>query len=221
MSPDPRYDDIADWYVAWVGDSEGVIVESDLLPPDISDARVLDVACGHGRAARALARRGANVVGVDLSAELIGRARAESDGITYHAAAISDLDGWWDGQPFDGAVCEMALMDIDDLDGALSTVARVLRGDGWFAVSIVHPLLPRGDVGLSSWPVGKSYFDEGFWTSAEHDPDGVRIRVGSLHRTVSTYLNGLIGAGFRITRVIEPPGPGPMLMLIGCRRLSD
>ena len=38
----------------------------------------------------------------------------------------------WDGELFDGATCEMALMDIDDLEGTVNAVARVLRPDGVF-----------------------------------------------------------------------------------------
>jgi hypothetical protein len=32
----------------------------------------------------------------------------------------------------------MALMDIDDLDGALTTAATTVRPSGWFALSIIH-----------------------------------------------------------------------------------
>jgi hypothetical protein len=86
---------------------------------------------------------------------------------------------------------------------------------------MVHPCFPGGDVGLSSWPPERSYFDEGRWTSAAHDPDGVRSRVGSSHRTLSTYLNTLIAAGFAIDRVIEPPASAPTSLLLRCRRLAD
>ena len=98
-------------------------------------------------------------------------------------------DEWWDGAFFDGAVCEMAMMDIEDLDGTVNAVAATVRPNGWFLISMVHPCFPGGETGLSSWPVGKSYFDEGRWTSPDHNPDGVRRRVGSSHRTLSTYLN--------------------------------
>jgi 2-polyprenyl-3-methyl-5-hydroxy-6-metoxy-1,4-benzoquinol methylase len=70
---DARYDRFADWYPGRVGDGNGFIADSagDLLPASVQGARVLDVACGHGRASRALARLGADVVGVDISAELV------------------------------------------------------------------------------------------------------------------------------------------------------
>jgi 2-polyprenyl-3-methyl-5-hydroxy-6-metoxy-1,4-benzoquinol methylase len=226
MSGEPRsrYDEIADWYPTWVGDGDGIIVDGvgDLLPASLRGARVLDVGCGHGRASRGLARRGAAVVGVDLSGELIAIARARDDldglDIVYHAADVARPPKWWNGVPFDGAVCEMAMMDIEDLRGAIDGVAQTLRHDGWFVVSMVHPCFPGNDAGLSSWPVGATYFDEGRWTSADHNPDGVRLRVGSSHRTISTYVNTLVDAGFRIDRLVEPPAPVPTILVIACRR---
>jgi SAM-dependent methyltransferase len=225
VASDARFDKIADWYPGWVGDSGGLIAEGvgDLLPPSIEGARVLDVACGNGRASRALARLWAAVLGVDVSAELIAPARAAEAahplGISYRVADIAEPDQWWDGAAFDGAVCEMAMMDIDDLDGTVTAVASALRHGGWFAISVVHPCFPGNEAGLSSWPPEQSYFHEGWWTSTDHNPDGVRIRVGSSHRTLSTYLNTLLGAGFALERVVEPPAPVPTLLLLGCRRV--
>jgi 2-polyprenyl-3-methyl-5-hydroxy-6-metoxy-1,4-benzoquinol methylase len=222
----PRYDEIADWYSNWLGDGSGIIVEGvgDLLPTTMRGALVLDVACGNGRASRGLARLGAQVVGVDLSADLIaiGRSRDVEDqlGIDYRAANITQLDTWWNGVPFEGAVCEMAMMDIEDFDGAINAVAETVRPDGWFVISMVHPCFPGNSAGLSSWPPDATYFREGRWTSAGHNPDGVRIRVGSSHRMVSTYLNTLIGAGFVIDRLVEPEGPVPMILLVSCRRAA-
>jgi RimJ/RimL family protein N-acetyltransferase/SAM-dependent methyltransferase len=222
----PRYDEIADWYRTWVGDGDGLIVDGvgDLLPRPLTGMRVLDVACGHGRASRGLARLGAAVVGVDLSADLIASARAREDvdrfGITYHVADVTRSEQWWNGVTFDGAVCEMAIMDIEDLPGTIGAVAHTVRHDGWFVISMVHPCFPGNDAGLSSWPPDATYFHEGRWTSTDHNPDGVRIRAGSSHRTISTYLNGLIDAGFVIERLVEPHGEVPMLLLIACRRIT-
>jgi 2-polyprenyl-3-methyl-5-hydroxy-6-metoxy-1,4-benzoquinol methylase len=225
-SPPPRYDGIADWYPTWVGDGNGIIVDGvgDLLPASVRGARVLDVACGHGRASRGLARLGAAVVGVDLSPDLITvareREREDQLGIEYHAVDVAQPQNWWNGVAFDGAVCEMAMMDIEDLDGTVNAVAHTVRPDGWFVTSMVHPCFPGNDAGLSSWPPDSTYFDERRWTSHDHNPDGVRIRVGSSHRTIATYVNTLINAGFVIERLVEPQAPVPMILLIRCRRVT-
>lgn len=225
MARRARYDEIADWYPSWVGNGDGLIADGvgDLLPPTVTGSRVLDVACGHGRASRGIARRGATVTGVDISAELIALARsrevADPLGIDYRAADIAEVDEWWDRTLFDGALCEMAMMDIDDLRATVNAVATTVRADGWFAISMVHPCFPGNEGGLSSWPPEQTYFDEGRWSAPDHNPAGVRIRVGSSHRTMSTYLNTLIGAGFALERVVEPPAAVPTILLLGCRRV--
>ncbi len=214
-----RYDDFAEWYSQWIRDMPPLIAAEPGLLPGLAGDRVLDIGCGQGRLSRHLARLGAEVTGVDLSAEMLDRARTAGPAdITYIQADITGQPTWWDGQPFDGCTCEMALMDIDDLAGALSAVAAVLRPGGWFAASLVHPCFPGIDQGVSSWPPGRGYECEGWWTSPDHRPEGVRIRVGATHRKLSTYLNALLDAGLEAERFAEPPAPVPTYLLWRCRR---
>ena len=213
-----RYDEFAEWYEQWIGDAPPLIAAQDGLLPAVAGARVLDLACG-GRMSRYLARRGADVVGVDVSAAMLGKARAAGPaGITYLRADVTGAPTWWDGRPFDGCTCELALMDIDDLAGALATVAAVLRPGGWFVASVMHPCFPGNGRGQSSWPPGGGYEREGWWTSPGHNPEGVRIRVGATHRKLSTVLNALRDAGLEAERFAEPPAPVPTYLLWRCRR---
>jgi 2-polyprenyl-3-methyl-5-hydroxy-6-metoxy-1,4-benzoquinol methylase len=218
-----RYDDFADWYDDWVGDDPGLLLGDGmgLIPDSLADCRVLDLACGQGRVTHELARRGARAVGVDISEQLLGKARIKERNavgrIDYHHADATKPPSWWDGVPFDLVVCEMALMDIPDLRGALATVSAVLRPGGQFHASVVHPCCPGTDTGLASWPT-EGYDVEGWWTSQAHNPDGARIRVGAYHRTLSTYLNAFIQSGLAIDRVIEPAAPVPTLLVVSCHR---
>ncbi len=153
-----RYDEFAEWYEYWIGDAQPLIAAQPGLLPDVTGECVLDIACGQGRMSRYLARLGADVVGVDISAAMLDKARAVGpQNITYVRGDITRHANWWDGRPFDGCTCELALMDIDDLAGTLSTVTTVLRPGGWFVASIVHPCLPGRERGLSSWPPGEGY----------------------------------------------------------------
>jgi len=214
-----RYDEFADWYEQWIRDATLLIAEQPGLLPAVAGARVLDVACGQGRMSRYLAGLGADVVGVDISAAMLAKARDTGpDGITYVRADVTRDPGWWDGRPFDGCTCELALMDIDELAGTLSTVATVLRPGGWFVASIVHPCFPGNDRGRSSWPPEEGYEREGWWTSPEHYREGARIRVGATHRKLSTILNALADTGLEAERFIEPPAPVPTFLLWRCRR---
>jgi SAM-dependent methyltransferase len=214
-----RYDEFSQWYEEWIGDKQPLIAEQPDLLPAVTGERVLDIACGQGRMSRYLARLGAEVTGVDVSAAMLGKARAMGpDDIAYVCADVSGDPGWWDGRPFDGCTCEMALMDIDDLAGTLSAVATVVRQGGWFVASIVHPCHPGSERGQSSWPPGAGYDVEGWWTSPDHSPEGVRIRVGATHRKLSTFLNALLDAGLEAECFVEPPAPVPTYLLWRCRR---
>jgi 2-polyprenyl-3-methyl-5-hydroxy-6-metoxy-1,4-benzoquinol methylase len=202
-----RYDEIADVYVGAVGDDVSDEVASSLLAlvGDVRGQRVLDLACGQGRISRALARRAASVVGADVSTALLAKAEAaESDtplGITYTHVDVTAPDALA-GERFDGVACHFGLSDIDDLGASLATVSRVLRPGGWFVFSIVHPCFPGwGPDTPSSWQPGKGYYAEGWWLAGS---PGFRGKVGASHRTLSTYLNGLVEHGLALERVEEP-----------------
>jgi SAM-dependent methyltransferase len=214
-----RYDEFADWYEQWVVDKPPLIAAHADLLPAVTGERVLDIACGQGRMSRYLAGLGLEVTGVDISAAMLGKARATGpEDIAYICADITEHPSWWDGRPFDGCTCDLALMDIDDLAGTLSTVATVLRQGGWFVASIVHPCMPGSERGRSSWPPEGGYENEGWWISQEHNPEGVRIRVGATHRKLSTFLNALLDAGLEAERFVEPPALIPTYLLWRCRR---
>src|SRR5205823_49798 len=72
---------------------------------------------------------------------------------------------------FDGVVCNMALMDINDLPAAASAVRRVLKSGGWFVFNITHPCFQSPDAQWLKAPDGtvsreiRVYFQEGFWRS--------------------------------------------------------
>jgi ubiquinone/menaquinone biosynthesis C-methylase UbiE len=144
--PVARYDQTADFYEQRSGRAVSDPATAVLL--DLAGAvgglRLLEVACGQGRVARELARRGATLTGLDISAALLAKARAyeaaEPLGIRYLHADVT-AQGVLEGQVFDGVVCNYGLTDIDDLDGMLANVARLLRPGGWFVFSLLHPWL--------------------------------------------------------------------------------
>jgi 2-polyprenyl-3-methyl-5-hydroxy-6-metoxy-1,4-benzoquinol methylase len=208
-----RYDAVAEFYIEGFDSIDDPASRAllDLLGP-VAGLQVLDVACGHGRITRELARRGASVVGIDLSGALIARAReTEQDeqlGIRYlhDDVTVPGSLGNYDGD-FDLAVCNFGLSDIDDLDAAITAVGAALRPRGRFAFSIVHPCFAGGADISGSWPASGSYYDEGHWT-AQGARSGLRRLVGANHRTLSTYLATLRRHDLWLDELAEPlPSP--------------
>jgi 2-polyprenyl-3-methyl-5-hydroxy-6-metoxy-1,4-benzoquinol methylase len=202
-----RYDAVADFYISGFdsADDPASLALLDLLGP-VAGLHVVDVACGHGRFTRELARRGADVAGIDISGTLIGKARQteqeEPLGIRYIHADVTAPGALREGE-FDVAACNFGLSDIDDLDAAITAVSSTLRPGGPFVFSILHPCFPGGKDISGSWPAAGRYYDEGRWTAREARST-LRRKVGANHRMLSTYLGTLRRHGLWLDRLTEP-----------------
>jgi 2-polyprenyl-3-methyl-5-hydroxy-6-metoxy-1,4-benzoquinol methylase len=114
--------------------------------------RVLEVACGNGVMGRRLASLGARVLATDVSPTFIERARARStalsDSIEYRVVdATSENALLALGQGvFDAVVCNMALMDMARIEPLMRAARALLRPDGRFVFTIMHPCFNSGDV---------------------------------------------------------------------------
>lgn len=103
---------------------------------------ILDVACGNGLTSRRLAALGEAVVGIDFSERLIELARRRGgDGIDYRVVDATDraaLLALGEGA-FARVLCNMALMDMADIEPLMSAAGRLLRPGGAFVFSVLHP----------------------------------------------------------------------------------
>jgi len=218
MTP-ASYNDIAEWYDQFLRErpvyTEVILPNLFVLIGEVAGQVICDLACGQGWVARELARRGAQVTGLDLAPNLLALARGyeaqEPLGIVYVHGDAQRADQLSDSQ-FTGCVCVMALINIPDLHATFQSVRQILKPGGWFVFAIPHPCF---ETPHAQWtplpnpehPLGRivsGYFDERQWFSA--NPDGVRSRVADYHRMLSTYLNTLSEAGFVLERALEP-GP--------------
>jgi 2-polyprenyl-3-methyl-5-hydroxy-6-metoxy-1,4-benzoquinol methylase len=103
----------------------------------------LDVACGNGVTSRRMARAGARVVAIDFAGEMIrlAKERDVAGEVEYRVIDATDpraLQGLGQGT-FDGALCNMALMDLADTRPLMTGLRSLLRPRGRFVFSVLHP----------------------------------------------------------------------------------
>jgi SAM-dependent methyltransferase len=174
--------------------------------------RVLDVGCGEGQISRlAAGLPGVEwVVGVDPTWAQLQVARARGGVVAYGRAEAGRLP--FPSASFDAAIACLVFEHIDDADGAIAEVGRVLRPGGRFLFFLNHPLLQTPG---SGW-IDDHILDEQYWrigpylvedaTLEEVDKD---VWIPFIHRPLSRYVNALAAAGLYITGMQEPaPPPG-------------
>jgi SAM-dependent methyltransferase len=144
---------------------------------------------------RDLSARGHRTTGVDASSNLIAAARQADPVGTYLHANATALP--FEDAAFDLVVIYNALMDFDDMPGAVVEAARVLEPGGHLSVSVTHPVFNAGgfdgDSADAPFVIEGSYLDNRrrFEAVVEEDgvPDAVR-RLGGLARGVHPAAGG-------------------------------
>lgn len=177
---------------------------------------ILDAGCGNGYLCRLLTKKGAKVVGVDISKKFIEIARQKEReaplGIVYYSGTLRRLTMFQD-ETFDMVISNLALMDVLDLEKAIKEIHRVLNKDGKLVFSIMHPCfssapvhgwvrIPQDSQRKEDWVYWKvdRYFDRSMetWQYLDWPP------TYSFHRPLSDYVKMLIRNGFSITEFEEP-----------------
>jgi len=168
--------------------------------------RVLDVGCGEGQLTAELERAGMTVVGVDVAAEALSRARAGHPGLDLR---IVPPEGRWPltDSSFDVVWAGETIEHVIDTAGWLSEVRRVLRSGGTLLLSTPEHG-PLALLGLALWRPG---FD------AHFDPRRDHLRFYTA-RTLARLLEDF---GFEDIEVRRAGGlPGARRLLLASARRS-
>lgn len=110
-------------------------LEIDLALPYVRDQEVLEVGCGTGLLLRRFADVAKRAVGIDLSTEMLARARAR--GLDVHEGSAERLPVA--SATFDVAVSFKTLPHVPNLRRALSEMARVVRPGGVVIAELYNP----------------------------------------------------------------------------------
>ena len=130
------YDAAPDKYASATGDMVN-IVEMDLMLSHMpsSEKKILDVGCGPGRDAHVLDGKGYRIIGIDLSKELLKKARELHSGLEFEQMDVRKLE--FPDNTFGAVWCNAVLLHLNDkdLEIALQEIFRVLTPQGILAAS--------------------------------------------------------------------------------------
>jgi SAM-dependent methyltransferase len=172
------------------------------LLPKVKGKRVFDAGCGPGKYAEILTQRGAQIYGIDISPKMVRLARKRvGNKALFRVADLTQPLSFLDDASFDIVICPLVMDYIKNQKPVVKEFYRILRSSGTLVFSGGHSF---GDylyfqnkgkkvTYLSTEHVGCEWY--GF---------GKPVYVSWYRRPISSLLNPLIEAGFRIDRVLEP-----------------
>jgi ubiquinone/menaquinone biosynthesis C-methylase UbiE len=206
---------VASWYDKHLSEAD-TYHEKVLLPNLLrlieakKGERILDLACGQGFFTRAIAKTGASVEGVDIAPELITIAQNESPTIPYHIGSADNLAMFADASQ-DKVLISLAIQNIENVEGVITEVARILKPNGEFHIAMNHPAfrIPK----QSSWAyddkqkVQTRRVDQYLSISRTdidmHPGFADAPKTISHHRPLQFYFKAFTKAGFAVTKLEE------------------
>lgn len=163
---------------------------------------VLDLGCGYGYYSSYFDSIGANVIGIDGSEKMIEIAGKRYPNLKFSVADI-EKSLPFENESFDIVFSNQVLMDIENIDFVFSECRRVLKKDGIFYFSIVHPCFydchwVKDDSGYRYAKIIAKYIScyritNEFWGETYH-----------FHRPISFYFNTAAKYGFILKQALEP-----------------
>ena len=224
-SVEAHYDELADHWdvfteVAWKERVLWPTVQS--LLPALSGQRALDVGCGDGTYSARLADEGADVLGVDLSEEMVRVARENyGDRAEFRRADVTESLSSVGDDSVDVVLCQHVFSHLPAIETPLSEFARVLAPGGSLVVTTHHPFHDFLVVDEREYPDTSAIDEmelEPVVEPAPDDPNYHETERFEIHwggpdssnpgtyyrRPLGALLQPLLDAGFSLRTVDEP-----------------
>jgi 2-polyprenyl-3-methyl-5-hydroxy-6-metoxy-1,4-benzoquinol methylase len=157
----------------------------------------LDLGCGEGWLARALAERGVRVTGVDAVPALVEAARQRGGG-DFRVASYEEVAAGAIDVRVDVVVANFALIGGGAVDAVVARAPALLAPGGALVVQTLHPLVAVGDGPYADgWRPGSW---AGFGPEFTHPAPWY-------FRTLESWVRLLTGSGLRLVDLREPVHP--------------
>ncbi len=215
---------VSKWYDKKVGSRGHFYHEASILPElkelltKLEVTSIVDFGCGQGILERTVAST-VKYVGIDISPELIARARKLSkrnDSQFLTADASKEITS-----PLGKFMCAtsiLALQNIENYHGFFENVAKFVQKDGYVVLVLNHPYyrVPRS----SGWDVLPGNGKQIRWVSAYLSEQKIPISMNpgakgrgnqkvtwSFHVPLENYIKELSAHGFAVTEMQEIASP--------------
>ena len=171
---------------------------------DVDGLRILDLGCGAGRSAVALARQGARVVALDPDDEEVSATRAAAEAaevhVETHQADLADL-AFLHADSFDAVLAVHSFAAVEDLGRVFRQTHRLLKSDRPIVLTLPHPA--------------------SFEASAA-GPFGTGAHLTYPH-AISTVFTQLTRANYRVDTLLEPAGDAahPASVVYRARKIGN
>ena len=155
-------------------------------------------------------------MGVDCSPSLITRAkRSRIAGAEFLVADAADVARHFAPQSMDGAVCLLAIQNMEKMDAVFHATAQVLKIRAPFILVLNHPCFRQPRQSGWGWddPRKIQYRRlDRYLTSYEmpifaHPGSAPNVKTFSYHRPLSAYVHALVAAGFVVDAMEEWVSP--------------
>jgi SAM-dependent methyltransferase len=165
---------------------------TDLIP-DVNGKRVLDAGCGGGVYTEWLLDQGADVVGFDVSEDMLKHATERvGDQAAFHQADLGQSLDFAADDTFDAIVSVLMLDYVRKWQHAFSEFARLLKSGGFVVFTVPHP--------LDEYPLDT---DENYFEIELREKEW-SVDVPYYRRPLSEMINPLLETGFEIDAITEP-----------------
>ena len=161
---------------------------------------ILDIGCGCGYLTNAVHETfGVSIIGIDISSYSIAYAQKKYPNIFFE---YRDLYKNAFETSYDTALAVMVLNNMPNLADFFSVVHKALKSGGHLVVVIPHPVFwSKKHLHCDSFLyMNEGYYSIPFSTKGRSD---YAAEVLYFHRPLSTYINCIIQAGFRIKHICE------------------
>ena len=180
-------------------ESRNLVTDSAILDAvtSVNPQTVLDIGCGEGWLARALADRGIKSIGVDVVPELIEKAISLGGG-DFRVASYEEIGNGKLDVKVDACIANFSLIGGDAVDKLGARIPELLNRIGSFIVQTPHPVVATGDLPYSDgWRAGS-------WAGCG---TGFSKPAPWYFRTVESWVKLMRGSRLQVVDLREPMHP--------------